>query len=275
MGSTKTPRSRHRDRFPTVALLILNFLVSLLAALFIAPRISCASIPLIGGYCPLVADPPIRSPPTSPPHTSLSLENLNLASLSEGAVPLSLMSYVGKKGFDVWSSSFLWSILRSHYTDVHRWLDEDPSDCWEFAGSSAQIAIRLGHCAVLTHFVLDNAIGPGFSQSPRDAIVWGMVDGELHTHQASRLQAVREKLFARVASFGLLPPVYKNYTFIPIASSSDSNGVVGPQRFKVFKVFPEVRSVRIDFGIIVVQVDGNWGAGSTRMCHLGVYGTRL
>ena len=43
---------------------------------------------------------------------------------------------------------------------------------------------------------------------------------------------------------------------------------------QVFAVFPEIHELRMDFGIVVIQIVSNWGEVYTGLHHVGVYGER-
>ena len=254
--------------------------MSLLASLIIAPRIECRSLPLFSVYCPFQPNKDLPLSPSVPTSSGVRLAPStgpkNLALSSRGAAILPSLSYIGQGTLQIWLSWTLWITLRSHYTHAERMLNDDVEECWTFPSSTAQITIRLSDCMVINQLAIKHATtqsNPG--AIPRDLVVWGLVDGDENLDQLHQSHEAHKALLSRINEFSthMKPPSpsFKSHVFVPLAALTYSPSAKS-QRFQVFK---EVAKLNIDFGIVIIQVRTNWGASSTELCHIEVFGTPL
>ncbi len=262
--------------------ILANIFLTLAISIFLSPLISCPALPpLVQRYCPIPPGPPPANAfnmiPTFPPK-AIHL-NLNLASSTQGAIPLPVMSFVGQGSVQKWWSTMIWRALRSHYTSADLALNDDPDNCWQFSGNTAQLAVRLADCVVIDRVVLSHSTSmqTPTASAPRHIMIWGMVEGEENFSELSRFTDFSNtlaSLFAKTAVANpILPrPRFQGHIFLPLVSSVYNPS--GPKE-QEFKVFPEIKALGVDFGVVVVQISDNWGAPTTSVCHIGVYGKKL
>ncbi len=136
---------------------------------------------------------------------------------------------------------------------------------WSFHGSTGTIGISFNVSNVMpSHFVihhwpLDSTVS--LSCTPRQVIVWGLVDGEVNMRILSQSQ--------HVFSSTLRPPmsISKEGVFLPLADFD-----FDITAWSLRQSFPFSLSWGIDFSIIVFDIRSNWGADITSLCAVHVHG---
>ncbi|KAK7680748.1 hypothetical protein QCA50_016056 [Cerrena zonata] len=217
---------------------------------------------------------------------STYIRNPNLALVDNGAASLASYNAVGS----IYTNNARWLSLHPEYADGSSPMTEgmdcgganaplhttaDPDRRWCLMGSRGQLGIILAYPGRITNVSI--AHPPSFSglpNAPRDIIVWGVVDGEtnegIYVNSGDVLQDLRSRLPVKTPF-----PRYNGraVSYVPLAAFSYN--IRNIDLFQMFDVFPEVHQVRMDFGIIVVQIVSNWGELSfTALHHVGIYGER-
>ena len=146
---------------------------------------------------------------------------------------------------------------------------------WCFIGSKGQLGILLSVPGRITNISVSHP--PQVSvlpSAPRHIILWGVVDGDankaIYDEHGDVLQSLRARLlvqgpFARHDNWELI--------YVPLATFFYN--IKGSSAHQVFDVFPEIHELRMDFGIVVVQIVNNWGEAYTGLHHVGIYGERV
>ncbi|KAI9057365.1 hypothetical protein FKP32DRAFT_1583899 [Trametes sanguinea] len=142
--------------------------------------------------------------------------------------------------------------------------------CWSFPGNRGQIGIRLSQKIIPTHLVLDMAYSTASerpSRAPRQVILWGVVDG--HANHATYEKDLREYR-SGVAQHGSGPAESTGYTFLALAAFEYDATAAFP--LQTYRVAESVVDSEMEFGVIVVEIRGNWGGDQTAICGLRVHG---
>ena len=170
-------------------------------------------------FCPVPTTASVTSELTMIPPNTVH-PDCNLASSSEGAIPLPEISFVGERALQRWWSTTFWRNMETQYASA---LSDDSEQCWEFSGEAAQLAIRLGGCATIDHLVLAHSKSTrSLASAPRHVMVWGMVEGEENIIQLnlhlSKPSSKLTALFARIATVNptISIPVYHDHLFLPL-----------------------------------------------------------
>lgn len=147
--------------------------------------------------------------------------------------------------------------------------------CWSFVGFPGEIAIALSSPAFLTRIAVGHILAKSdLSSAPRDAILWGLVEGKENLRRLKESDNIIEKLLSQIPHETPLPHAASiAYPFIPIAAFQYS--IRSPDLYEVFDVFREVVDLQIDFGVVVLQINSNWGFAETHLYHLGIYGRTI
>ena len=130
----------------------------------------------------------------------------------------------------------------------------------------------LSHPSFIRNITVDHPSFPStLAKAPRKFVVWGVVDGEANMERYSDSSDIIHDLWSRVGANG---PMTRNedrdLQFVPLASVFYN--IRAEQLFQTFQVFPEITRLDMDFGIVVIQILGNWGDSFTACHHMGIYG---
>ncbi|KAH8118002.1 hypothetical protein DFH11DRAFT_1850949 [Phellopilus nigrolimitatus] len=141
--------------------------------------------------------------------------------------------------------------------------------CWPFPGTSGHLGVKLAAPVRITDFTIDHvprAVSLDMRPAPRHMEVWGFVEGddnleklrEYRERKDAERQQAREKGHPvpdeEPAYPSLLP---KNWTYVRIATFMYD--VNAPNNIQTFPVSEEVKSLGIDFGLVVLFINSNWG----------------
>ncbi|KAL5486030.1 hypothetical protein ACEPAI_7074 [Sanghuangporus weigelae] len=156
--------------------------------------------------------------------------------------------------------------------------------CWPFAGSQGHLGVKLATPVRITDFTIDHvprSVAHDMRPAPRHMEVWGLVEGKDNLEKLRAYRAGLEvgRKAAEVEGQSLpgdLPrpsSLPKNAEYMRIGSFMyDIND---PHNIQTFSVPDEVRELGIDFGIVVLFVNDNWGMKEfTCLYRFRVHGER-
>ncbi|KAI6027731.1 hypothetical protein PISMIDRAFT_115906, partial [Pisolithus microcarpus 441] len=137
--------------------------------------------------------------------------------------------------------------------------------CWLLGGNSGQLGVSLPRVVRISHVVVDHIVSDTLT-APRQMILWGLVDGRenlalFRALRANSLDIPEKRTFPAISgSFSFIPLSYFEY------NTHASNLT------QTFPVFPFVLDSGLDFGVVVLEILGNWGGMSTCLYRFRVYG---
>ena len=140
--------------------------------------------------------------------------------------------------------------------------------CWPFAGSKGSLGVKLARRVYMEDVTIDHVSGEvahDLRPAPRHMEVWGLVEGKdnlskfqeyLDRQAQERAEAEREG--RPVPEEPIRPSALpKNHPYIHLASFMyDARGSNSVQ---TFPVRPEVKELGIDFGLVLLAINSNWG----------------
>ncbi|KIK27017.1 hypothetical protein PISMIDRAFT_93827 [Pisolithus microcarpus 441] len=141
--------------------------------------------------------------------------------------------------------------------------------CWLLGGHSGQLGVSLPRVVRISHVVVDHIVDDTLT-APRQMILWGLVDGK---DNFSLLRSLRAKLAGNTPDLSekrTFPAISGGFPFIPLSYFEYS--IHAPNLTQTFPVFPFVSDSGMDFGIVVLEILGNWGGMSTCLYRFRVYG---
>ncbi|OJT02570.1 hypothetical protein TRAPUB_6892 [Trametes pubescens] len=145
--------------------------------------------------------------------------------------------------------------------------------CWSFVGGHGQLGIRLARLIRPNHLGIDNRSGQrgDFIHSPRKIIIWGLVDGPDNMEiYDNKLKEYRDTLATRT---GTAPPLAAGYTFIVLSELEYDIYAAYPDQS--FRINPPVAATEMYFGVVVVEIRGNWGGNVTELCRVRLHGEEV
>ena len=160
-------------------------------------------------------------------------------------------------------------ITRTSTTSPDSALDVAPENCWEFNGTRGQLGLGLVDQLNITFISIDYNAEDNVIDAPRFMVLWGLVDGSRALEQYHSLQHVAVSLRARLP-LTVPEPSPQDKVYVPLAAFEYNPYLLIQQQY--FPVFKETLQLGFPVGIVVVQVLGNWGGGSTRLCGVSVHG---
>ncbi|RPD67684.1 hypothetical protein L226DRAFT_474545 [Lentinus tigrinus ALCF2SS1-7] len=157
-------------------------------------------------------------------------------------------------------------------------LDEDMRAIshWLLPNGHGQVGIKLPSFVYPTNVTIDHIpkeIAADIHQAPRHMVLWGMLEGRANER---RRIAWQEKFRASALALNLTrdaPPITNNATFLPIAAFEyDIHAEYAVQTFPVDALIVDSC---IYFGAVVLEVQTNWGAPSTRLYRVRIHGNEI
>ena len=152
--------------------------------------------------------------------------------------------------------------------------------CWPFEGSQGHLGVKLAAPVRITEFTIDHvprAVAHDMRPAPRHMEVWGLVEGKDNLEKLRAYRAGRKAAETEGASVPAEPPrpsiLPKNAEYMRIGSFMyDIND---PHNIQTFSASEEVKELNIDFGIVVLFVNDNWGMKEfTCLYRFRVHGER-
>ena len=142
--------------------------------------------------------------------------------------------------------------------------------CWSFHGNSGTFGVAFNAPNVMPSYIVidhwpSNSTA-SLSHAPRQVIIWGLVDGEANMRAISGSQRTFTSTLAKV------PPsaISKEGIFLPLAEIDFD--ITARSLHQGFPISNKALSWGIDFGVVVFDIRSNWGADTTSLCTVRIYG---
>ncbi|KAF8149999.1 hypothetical protein B0H34DRAFT_666573 [Crassisporium funariophilum] len=140
--------------------------------------------------------------------------------------------------------------------------------CWPFAGEEGTLGVSLAAPTYVEEVTIDHVakeVAFDLRSAPRQMEVWGMVEG---ADNIAKVQAWKQDFAARkeagqvsgaqdLDEIAYPPTLPKRPEYIRLANFTYD--IHSASNVQTFPVEPEIRSLGIDFGIVVLRVLNNWG----------------
>lgn len=166
----------------------------------------------------------------------------------------------------------------------------DPSthagSCWPIHGSRGSLGVSLAQRIYVEGFSIDHISGEesvhGLSSAPRDMEVWGLVEGTVNIEKVGK--------WGQGGSTDEYPGVLRGTstqggtTEYPevlqgggtwIRLSRFTYDISVGRQVQTFAIDSEVAGLRVEFGVMVLIIESNWGGGVTCLYRFRVHGRRF
>ncbi|KAH9895967.1 hypothetical protein C8Q73DRAFT_745131 [Cubamyces lactineus] len=143
-------------------------------------------------------------------------------------------------------------------------------NCWSFAGERSQLGLRLSEIIYPTYVTVDHIpaeIAADAGNAPRSMVLWGAVDGMANEN---RLQQLRDTVPALAPGSRVTPPVSHGYKYVPLVSFEYD--IWAPSHVQTFRVDQWIKDSRMDFGVMILEIAGNWGGNGTCLYRVRIHG---
>ena len=153
----------------------------------------------------------------------------------------------------------------------------DEGQCWLLSGVVGHLGIRFPNPVTVTHFSVDHAVLPAVTHqrdAPRSIILWGWLEGRSNFvvfNSSSHLMGLSHSQPALTTTETLQES--HPGLFIELAHV-EHNPFTGDGYRQTFAVHPDVSAAGLHFGILVIEMRGNWGDHTTCLYGLRIHGHR-
>jgi SUN domain-containing protein 1/2 len=167
-----------------------------------------------------------------------------------------------------------YAIGRPPITALHH--EVNNGHCWPFAGSEGQLGVALAAPTYVEEVSVDHVakeLAFDMRSAPREMEVWGMVEGQDNIARVKEWKehAGGEAIVNAIEYPSTLP---KDPEYIRLANFTYDVG--STRSVQTFPVDEGIRSLGVDFGIVVLRVLSNWGQGDfTCLYRFRVHGQRM
>jgi SUN domain-containing protein 1/2 len=174
---------------------------------------------------------------------------------------------------------------RPPVTALHHDIHE--GHCWPFEGSQGHLGVALKAPVFISDVTIDHVakeVASDIRGAPKDMELWGMVEGKnnqekvLRWREEQALQKAARKAEAEARGEEWTEELEEypkmlstNPPYIRIAKFTYD--IDGPNNIQTFPALPEIQELGIDFGIVTLLIQSNWGRPeSTCLYRLRVHG---
>lgn len=141
--------------------------------------------------------------------------------------------------------------------------------CWSFYGSVGQLGFSLVELLNISSISIQHNLSHDPATAPRLAVLWGLIDGDEAMARYNELSDLRLQLQSYLPSEAARP-MPEDQAYMPLAMLNYNSHAAETRQ--TFSVFRNVTQSGLTFGILALQVLGNWGADSTQLCGMGIHG---
>ena len=153
----------------------------------------------------------------------------------------------------------------------------DEGQCWLLPGVVGHLGICLPSPVIVTHFSIDHAVLPAVTHqrdAPRSMILWGWLEGRSNLavfNSSSHLRGLSHSQPALATTETLQE--FQPGLFVELAHV-EHNPFDGDNHRQTFAVHSDVSAAGLHFGILVLEIRGNWGDHTTCLYGLRIHGHR-
>jgi len=156
----------------------------------------------------------------------------------------------------------------------------DEGQCWLLPGVIGHLGIHLPNPVTVMHFSVDHAVLPAVTHqrdAPRSMILWGWIEGDQNFAIFNSSLYLRGLSHSRPSVPDVTETLQKSNPrgVIVELAHVEYNPFDGDGHRQTFAVHSDVSAAGLDFGIVVLEIKGNWGADTTCLYGIHIHGHRV
>lgn len=172
----------------------------------------------------------------------------------------------GKISCRLTSGCRVWRLAMGRWSPPDVILDENTQmgNCWSIPVQPVQVGVVLAQQIHPTHIVIDHIprdIAADILQAPHSILVWGIVEGAANVE---RLKSLGDSVDQRGPTYSA------GHVYVLLARFEYD--IHAQYAVQAFPVIEEVRLSEMDFGVIVMEMEDNWGSDTTCIYRVRIHG---
>ncbi|KAF9004005.1 hypothetical protein BDQ17DRAFT_1355318 [Cyathus striatus] len=187
-----------------------------------------------------------------------------------------------------------YAIGRPPVTALHH--EMHSGHCWPFVGEQGQLGVALSMPVIVEEITIDHVakeVAFDMRSAPKEMEVWGLVEGKDNLEKVTQWTEEKKErrktetvvptedgpveigIDAEASEEDIIYPstLPKHAPYIRIANFTYD--VNAPGNTQTFPVDPEIKALRMDFGVVALRVLSNWGKEFTCLYRFRVHGSRV
>ncbi|KAG6849782.1 hypothetical protein H0H93_005168 [Arthromyces matolae] len=184
-----------------------------------------------------------------------------------------LFGYITGNGYAVGRPP-VWAL----HHDIH------PGHCWAISGHSGQLGVSLAAPIYIDAVTIDHVaaeVAFDMSSAPREMELWGLVEGQDNLDKVTKWKEEKQRRQEEARENGEEveeePKIPSTFPRAPlyVRIAKFAYDIHAPKNVQTFEVDPELRAYGVDFGVVVLTMNSNWGQEYTCLYRLRVHGKRI
>ena len=156
----------------------------------------------------------------------------------------------------------------------------DEGQCWLLSGIIGHLGIRFPNPVTVTHFSVDHAVLPAVTHqrdAPRSMILWGWIEGDQNFAIFNSSLHLRGLSYSRPSAPDVAETLQQSNPrgVIVELAHVEYNPFDGDGHRQTFAVHSDISAAGLDFGVVVLEIKGNWGADTTCLYGIRIHGHRV
>lgn len=159
--------------------------------------------------------------------------------------------------------------------------------CWPLAGTEGQLGVALAAPVYISEISIDHVAKEtafDMRSAPKQMEVWGMVEGKDNIAKVKEWQAEKQRQREEALERGEVASEEEDVAYpktLPkspeyIRIANFSYDIHAPRNVQTFPVLQEIQDLGVDFGIVVLRIQSNWGMDAfTCLYRMRVHGQRM
>ncbi len=139
---------------------------------------------------------------------------------------------------------------------------------WWFPSSNGQVGLRLAKPIHPSSVTIDYVSSRLSTNAPRKMTLWGVIDGPANEARYNDVFARHFHHTSRIS-----PPLSLGRHFVPVAEFEYN--IHDDTHSQTFPAAQYIWEYKLDFGVMVIEIESNWGGAETCLHRVRVHGEQV